>query len=159
MNSNFDKDLARSTFHKLLCVDRLHRGIFEKMHSILKIHRSQHRLLMYISKMDMCPSQKEIAAHFDISPAAVAVSLKKLEDSGFVSRVSPENDNRFNCVALTKKGKKLAEKSSEIFDNCDFAMFKEFTNQDYENLNACLDKISEGLKNMDIDFDSFSNLE
>ena len=114
---------------------------------------------MYISKMDMCPSQKEIAAHFDISPAAVAVSLKKLEDSGFVSRVSPENDNRFNCVALTKKGKKLAEKSSEIFDNCDVAMFKEFTNQDYENLNACLDKISEGLKNMDIDFDSFSNLE
>ena len=156
MSNNFDKNLARMTFHKLLCVDRLHRSIFEKMHSKLGIHRSQHRLLMYISKMDVCPSQKEIAEHFDISPAAVAVSLKKLEESGFVSRISPENDNRFNCVALTEKGRKLAQKSGEIFDSADIAMFREFSKEDFDNLNNCLDKIAEGLNGFEFDADDFS---
>lgn len=151
MDKNFDKERARKTFYKMIQVDRLHRSIFEKMHSAFGIHRSQHRLLMYISRNDVCPSQKVIAEHFDISPAAVAVSLKKLEDSGYISRESPSNDSRYNSITLTEKGKQLVEKSEEFFATCDFSMFENFSEKDYDNLNLCLDKMSDGLKNFNFE--------
>lgn len=159
MKENFDRERARNTFYKMIQVDRLHRCIFEKMHSAFGIHRSQHRLLMYISGMDVCPSQKEIAEHFGISGAAVAVSLKKLEDSGYISRESFENDNRFNTISLTEKGKKLVDKSHDIFDRSDFAMFKDFTETDYENLSACLEKMFGGLKSFDLDSENLDNID
>ncbi|MBE6681443.1 MAG: MarR family transcriptional regulator [Ruminococcaceae bacterium] len=149
MYSNFDKERARSTFYKMIQVDRLHRSIFEKMHSAFGIHRSQHRLLMYISRRDVCPSQKDIAEHFGISSAAVAVSLKKLEESGYISRESLEKDNRYNSIVLTNKGKELVEKSEEFFTRSDFAMFENFTEDDYKNLTECLEKMNQGLRNFD----------
>ena len=145
MDKNFDKERARNTFYKMIQIDRLHRSIFEKMHSAFGIHRSQHRLLMYIARRDVCPSQKDIAEHFGISPAAVAVSLKKLEDSGYISRECFENDNRFNTTIVTEKGKNLVEKSEDIFSRSDYAMFKDFTEEDYRNLLTCLDKMNKGL--------------
>lgn len=156
MDKKFDRERARLTFYKMIQVDRLHRSIFEKMHSAFGIHRSQHRLLMYISRNDVCPSQKVIAEHFGISPAAVAVSLKKLEDGGYILRESLENDNRFNRIALTEKGKCLVRKSEEFFSMCDYAMFENFTESDYENLTACLEKMQEGLKGFDSDTQSIS---
>ena len=149
MYSNFDKERARSTFYKMIQVDRLHRSIFEKMHSAFGIHRSQHRLLMYISRRDVCPSQKDIAEHFGISSATVAVSLKKLEESGYISRESLEKDNRYNSIVLTDKGKELVEKSEEFFTRSDFAMFENFTEDDYKNLTECLEKMNQGLRNFD----------
>ena len=151
MDNNFDKERARSTFYKMIQVDRLHRSIFEKMHSSFGIHRSQHRLLMYLSRRDVCPSQKDIAEHFGISCAAVAVSLKKLEESGYISRESLENDNRFNCILLTDKGKELVEKSEDFFLRSDFAMFEKFTEDDYRNLMVCLEKMSDGLNEFNFD--------
>ena len=145
MDKNFDKERARNTFYKMIQIDRLHRSIFEKMHSAFGIHRSQHRLLMYIARRDVCPSQKDRAEHFGISPAAVAVSLKKLEDSGYISRECFENDNRFNTTIVTEKGKNLVEKSEDIFSRSDYAMFKDFTEEDYRNLLTCLDKMNKGL--------------
>lgn len=159
MNGNFDKERAHHTFYKMIQVDRFHRNIFEKMHSAFGIHRSQHRLLMYISRKDICPSQKDIAEHFDISPAAVAVSLKKLEDSGYIVRESLENDNRFNRITLTEKGKKVVEKSEDFFAESDFAMFSDFTEKDYENLLICLDKMMAGLKAFSENGDKFSSID
>ena len=151
MDKEFDSERARNTFYKMIQIDRLHRVIFEKMHASFGIHRSQHRLLMYISRRDICPSQKDIAEHFGISSAAVAVSLKKLEDGGYISRESLENDNRYNRTLLTKKGKELVEKSEDFFSRSDFAMFKDFTEDDYKNLTVCLRKMSDGLNNFKLD--------
>ncbi len=146
MNKDFDKERAHLTFYKMIQVDRFHRSIFESMNSALGIHRSQHRLLMYISRNKTCLSQKDIAEHFEISPAAVAVSLKKLEDSGHITRECEEKDNRFNRITLTEKGKMIVEKSEDFFTKSDFAMFSDFTEEDYERLTVCLEKMMAGLK-------------
>lgn len=156
MGKDFDKERAHYMFYKMIQVDRLHRSIFEKMHSAFGIHRSQHRLLMYISKMDTCPSQKDIAEHFEISPAAVAVSLKKLEDTGYIQRESTEKDSRFNSITLTDKGKEIVEKSLDFFSESDRAMFEDFSETDYENLDSCLEKMAEGLKKFNYSPDNFT---
>jgi len=153
MSDKFDKERAHLMFYKMIQVDRFHRSIFEKMHSAFGIHRSQHRLLMYISRVSPCPSQKDIAEHFDISPAAVAVSLKKLEDSGYIKRHSLEKDNRFNSITLTESGKEIVEKSEDFFSASDRAMFESFSEEDYLNLENCLEKMMEGLKEFSFDMD------
>ena len=43
-------------------------------------------ILMYLTRCTTTPSQKDIAKHFEISAAAVAVSLKKLEAGGYIKR-------------------------------------------------------------------------
>lgn len=154
MDKSFDKERAHHTFYKMIQVDRFHRSIFESMHSALGIHRSQHRLLMYISRNTAAPSQKDIAKHFGISPAAVAVSLKKLEDSGYLTRESVENDNRFNRISLTEKGRIIAEKSEDFFTKSDYAMFRDFSEEDYQNLTVCLEKMMAGLKSFADDCDN-----
>ena len=157
MENNFDKERAHNMFYRMIQVDRTHRKLYEKVHDALGLHRSQHRLLMYISRNDTCPSQKDIAEHFGISPAAIAVSLKKLEDTGLISRESHENDNRFNKIFLTDKGKHLVEKSKKFVDEADFAMFKDFSDEDYLCLERCIEKLEEGLKDYTFEKQKYSS--
>lgn len=145
MNNNFDKELAHNTFYKLIQTDRLHRSVVESFLASLGIHRSQHLILMHLSKENEAPSQKSLAEHFKISPAAIAVTLKKLEENGYILRISHKDDVRLNNITLTEKGKEIVEKSKTLFEETDFAMFEKFTKDDYKNLNKCLEKMTQGL--------------
>lgn len=93
-----------SVLRSFILTDRMHRRLFESKMAGIGIHRSQHRVLMYLFKhLPDAPSQKELAEHFDISPAAIAVTLKKLENAGYITRAALENDNRVNTVIPTEK--------------------------------------------------------
>lgn len=146
MKKDFDKERAHSTFYKMIQTDRLHRSVVESFLSELGIHRSQHHVLMHLSKEDCCPSQKALAEHFKISPAAVAVTLKKLEENGYISRSSPKDDIRLNSITLTDKGRDIVNKSRQLFDETDYAMFEDFTQEDYTRLEECLRKMTAGLE-------------
>ena len=146
MEKDFDKEKAHSTFYKLIQTDRLHRSVVEGFLSDFGIHRSQHMILMRLSKEDCCPSQKALAEHFKISPAAVAVTLKKLEESGYISRTTAKDDVRLNSITLTDKGRDIVSKSRQLFDETDFAMFEDFTDEDYIHLEECLKKMTSGLE-------------
>ncbi len=110
--------------------DRAHRKLFEK-HAVeaFGIHRSQHMMLMYISKNEKI-SQRQIAEHFNISPAAVAVTLKKLESSGLVIRNAAQTDSRRNDISISDKGMKIIDETRYIFGAIDRLMFKDFTDDD-----------------------------
>lgn len=110
--------------------DRAHRKLFEK-HAVeaFGIHRSQHMMLMYISKNENI-SQRHIAEHFNISPAAVAVTLKKLESVGLVIRNAAQGDSRRNNISVSDKGKKIIDETRYIFGAIDRLMFKNFTDDE-----------------------------
>ncbi len=142
---DFDKERAHETFRKMIQTDRLHRCVMEKFLSSFGIHRSQHMTLMFLSHHGECTSQKQIAEHFKISSASVAVTLKKLEDGGYIERESAEDDSRYNSIKITKKGKEIIDKSEEIFSNADYEMFKDFSDEDYVIFSSCLDRMAKGL--------------
>lgn len=146
MTEDFDRERAHNMFYKMIQTDRLHRSVVESMHSAFKIHRSQHMMLMHLSKCENCISQKQIAEHLAISPAAVAVSLKKLEKDGYIEKTSVENDNRVNAITLTEKGKREVKRSQEFFDKTDYIMFSEFSEEDYVFFDECLEKMMQGLR-------------
>lgn len=144
----YDAQKAKDTMLKIMQTDRLHRCAVEKFAKDMGIHRSQHRLLMYLVRNDTRVSQKDIANHFDISPAAVAKSLKKLESEGYIIRNISKSDNRFNEVTITEKGRKLASDTREMFDRLDRAMFCDITEKEFEVLDGCFEKMKNGVNKL-----------
>ncbi len=104
--------------------------------------RSQHRLLMFLGKHPDC-SQSVIAEKLEISPAAVAVSLKKLEKAGYISRQSNVEDNRINHIVVTDKGKAAISQSIIYFQEIEEAMFEGFTMEELELLESFFRRIIE----------------
>ncbi len=144
----FEKDSisSRAIQHKFMGIGRLHRRAVENKIGATGVHKSQHMILMYLYRGKCQVSQKDIAKHFEISPAAVAVSLKKLESGGYIERNCAESDNRFNEIKITKKGEELVQYSRSVFEEVDEKAFEGISDTERETLSFLLDKITNNLK-------------
>lgn len=121
-------------------VDRCFKRSLDKRVESTGVYRSQHRLLMMLGKFPDC-SQTELAEKMEVSPAAIAVSLKKLEKAGFVSRQCHENDNRVNYVKITEKGRRIIEVSIRYFDEMEESLFVGFSMEEMEQLEEYLHRM------------------
>ena len=140
---------ARSTVHKLIITMKKHKKLFDSMREKTGLGRSAHRLLMILSASDGSLSQTHIAEKLEISTAAVAVMLKKLENDGFIQRSVNQNDSRFNAIELTQKGAKVAETSKKDFLSIDMALFNEFDEKEMLELNSFLDRIQANIEKIE----------
>ncbi len=140
------RELYRETaelFRRTDC--RLRRCIERELRRLDEgVYRSQHRLLMRLGKNPNC-AQNELAASLDISPAAVAVSIRKLEDGGYLKRVMNADDHRSNQVTITDKGNELICKSISLFDKVEQGMFEGFEEAELESLYRLLQKVYQNL--------------
>ena len=84
---------------------------------------------MMLSEHPDC-SQTELADELDISSAAVAVTLKKLEKAGYISRQCSAEDNRMNHVVMTDKGKRIIDISHSYFQEVENALFVGFSEEE-----------------------------
>ncbi len=133
---------------RLIHINRLHRTAVDTNVSKAGLPRGQHMTLMYLNRRDCKVSQKEIAEHFEISPAAVAVSLKKLESGGYIVKSASRDDCRFNEVAITEKGRCIVEFSRGVFSEIDEKTFEGITDTEKAQLITILDKIEGNLKTL-----------
>ncbi len=141
-----EQNELQSLIHLFICTDRMHKSCVDRAISKLGIHRNQHIILMHLARSEKLPTQKELAEHLRVSPAAVAVALQKLEADGYILRKSGENDNRFKEITITDKGKETVKKSREIFHRIDGAMCSLLNEEEIENLRNYLEKMRDGLR-------------
>lgn len=123
-----------------LSVSRLHRVLLERQLNKTGVYRSQHQLLMYIANNPNA-SQKEIARRHRVSTATVAVSLKKLEQGGYIIRAVDQSDNRCNQICITEKGRKVVEQSFGYFEKLERQMFEGFSEEDLEGYQKYQERI------------------
>ena len=133
--------------------DKLHRNLAEQRMSDLNIHRSQHMMLRCISAFSDPPTQKDISEKLGISAATAAVTLKKLEASGFIKKVTSKGDARCNKVSITKKGEDILLKGKEIIKEIDDASIKGFSREELQIFSECLIKMQNNLKESGAVFD------
>lgn len=126
-------------------VNRLHRSLVEKTMGEAGLHRSQHLMLIYLKNCTEAPAQKEIAANFDITPAAVAMALNKLEEKGYIERFHIGDDKRTNYVRISEKGAAVLAQTRTMCEEADKAMFKDIDEAEMEKLSLLLDKMKENL--------------
>lgn len=131
---------------RLIAVHRLHRSFCEHRIGGIGIHRGQHQMLMYLARQKEIPSQKQIADRLEISPAAVAVMLKKLENGGYVERKPSKTDNRYNEIFITDKGRQIIEQSTQEFSAIDQIMFENISEDEIVELTKTLDKVCLNIK-------------
>ena len=107
----------------------------------LGINETQLHLLFEISHNENL-NQERIATRCNINKGAVARSIKKLEDNGFVVRTIDENNRRQNKVSLTLKGRKTLSESIKILKNWENEIIKEKGYVDRELLQFVLKEIA-----------------
>lgn len=146
MEENNEISLAQKACRLFIHTDRLHWKAIERNVADLGIHRSQHFVLMRIARVGDGASQKAIADDMEISPAALAVTLKKLEAGGYIVRKTSKEDSRFNRVSLTDKGREIIRVSEEIFARVDEETFRGLSPEEISLFISCLEKMQENLK-------------
>ena len=139
-----DDRLTRAV-EMMIRTDHMHRHLIDSRASELGIHRTQHRILMKLARHDKLPSQKELASCLDVTPAAVTVALKKLERDGYVEKALGQ-DNRYNEVFITEKGRELVDRTRKLFSATDKSLFKGFSPEELENYITSLEKLEENIR-------------
>ena len=130
-----------------LLAARSHHHTFEKHAGEFGVHRSQHRILMFLSRRgDAVTTQKDIAANFQISAAAVAVSVRKLEAEGLIARNADENDNRSNIISLTEKGMDIVTQTKTLINAIDEAMFDGFDEDEIAQFSVYLSRLCDNIR-------------
>ena len=146
-------DCARPTGNKGIIFQIIgftvkHRKIMQNYLDETGVFQAQHHLLMKLHH-NQNASQKELAASMDVSAAAIAVSLKKLEKGGYIKKEMDQGDNRLNQITITEKGNKVVEKSKQIFDSTDQKVFEGITEEEKRTLSSLLKKLEDNLTRMD----------
>ncbi|MCR5154307.1 MAG: MarR family winged helix-turn-helix transcriptional regulator [Lachnospiraceae bacterium] len=124
----------------LMRVQRLQRRAVESSVCALGIHPSQHHFLMFLAGNPNA-TQAVIASTLRISPATVAVSIKKLEAGGYIKRKTDKSDSRKNRIELTQKGLETVKKTEKLFKQKDDCMFNGFSEEDKEKLAEYINRI------------------
>jgi DNA-binding MarR family transcriptional regulator len=135
---------------KFLQVNKQHRACVDAEISKLGygLHCSQHRMLRFLCENGGDISQKEIAAHFKVSAAAIAVTLKTLEKEGYIRRAADEVDTRKNLVDITEKGKEVIEKTKGVYSSVDTKMIEGISSDEMDVFAHCLDVMAANLEKM-----------
>ena len=97
--------------------------------SDLPIYHGQLPMLEYIYRHDGC-TQAELAEKLMITPASAAMSTKRLEKSGLITKSSDESNLRRNNLSLTKEGIDICLKCREAFDEVDSRMLTGFSEEE-----------------------------
>lgn len=125
--------------------DHMHKALIDSRVHTLGIHRTQHRILMILARHDKLPSQKELAEYLNVTPAAITIALKKIENDGYVEKTLGQ-DNRYNELRITEKGRELVKKTRKIFTEADESMFVGFTDEELDSYISCLERLQENIK-------------
>lgn len=144
-----EQERVRQAIMLFMANNRRHRRVFDKLVRELGMSNSQHRLLMHLHRTDCTPSQTEIAHTFEVSTAAIAVALKKLEKNGYITRCAAIEDSRYKEISLTEKGEEAVQKTHRMFASADLALFSDFTREELETFLVCLEKMKNTLRELE----------
>ena len=139
-----DKALLEKTIRLAIRAGRLHRHKIEEKVGGFGFHRSSHMALMYLAKSERPPSQREIAEHLSITPAATTGILKRLEQDGYIERCAAK-DNRYNEIRITEQGREIVSMSREAFLEVDRDMLSGFSEDELLTLTDMLARICDNL--------------
>lgn len=143
------QELIKETAGMFRKVNRTWGRLIDKTVSVTKVYRGQHQVLMHIAHHANA-SQAEIAESMDISPAALAVSLKKLEKGGYIVRSADSVDERKKHIEMTALGNEIVAMSHTIFAQTENQMFKGFSETEIKDINYYLKRMLDNISDENI---------
>ena len=143
-----DTKLQFSCIDLLIKINRSHKKLIDYgVSTKIGLHRTQHIILMKLSKNSALPSQKELARDLGISAAAISGALDKLEVDGYIERRSG-SDNRFNEIVITDRGLSVVNETRELFSKIDAGVLADFSDDELCEIIKFLEKINNNIQNI-----------
>ena len=143
MENTLLDEVVRTWVHN----ERLHRSLIDDRIHPHGANRTEHMTLMHLSHTPRCPSQRELAEHLHITPAAVTGILKKLESDGLITRTAGQ-DTRFHEITLTEHGREVVVRSREIFREIDCSMLDGFSEEELHTYLSFLKRMEGNMNTM-----------
>jgi DNA-binding MarR family transcriptional regulator len=111
------------------------------------LHFGHPRILFIINSMSDA-SQTDLAKRLRITPASLAVSLKRLEKAGYVERSCDEADQRVNKIRLTERGNQVVETARKQMVLVNEALVAGFSAEEKQQLSTYLDRLAQNMTDM-----------
>ena len=127
---------------------QLHRSRLYRVAMSRGLYIGQPALLLTLKQQGIC-SQTDLAEALNVTTPSIAVSVKRLEKNGLITKTINEKDNRYNQIELTEDGKKSAKVCEDIFDTINDRMFDGFSKEDLAQINAFLERMRQNLVQYD----------
>lgn len=123
------------------------QACYSKVESRLQkygIVKAQAQLLLLIKENDGC-TQKDLASFIGIKYSSMSERLDKLEKSGYIKRITDEDNLKFKRIYITKDGKLAAVQCKRILREVEEILFKGFAKKDKNQFEEYLNRIIENL--------------
>ena len=131
---------------QMIYADKLHRAVAEQIMAPFGLHRSQHMAMMLLLMYGEPLSQIQMAEVFRISPAAMAVTLKKLDKAGLIDRVPHKGNSRANDITLSANGQAVMQETVALMKQVDEDMLKCIPEKELQVFIRVLAKMTHNLK-------------
>lgn len=105
-----------------------------------EVYFGQPPILDVLADRGVC-TQNELAKTLNVSPASVAVSLRRMQKSGLIEKEADAEDLRRNFVRLTEKGKAQRDYIHQCFEEIDRKLYAGFTDAELETLQSMLARL------------------
>lgn len=109
------------------------------------IHPSQFPILAELDKNDGC-TQRELSERLSVAPPTVAVSMKRLESAGFVTRETDSADARNTRVYITESGRAAAANALKNIWHSAQIQFSGFSEEELDGMLGYLRRMRDSLE-------------
>lgn len=91
-------------------------------------------------------SQGQLTKELSLSKETVSVTVRRLEQTGFVQRVTSDIDKRIRLLYLSEKGENLMPELKSNFKEINERMFSLLDQQEREMLESLYEKMIQGIE-------------
>ncbi len=139
------ENLATQLAWKIGMIYRMHIQNISGVLESYDIYPGQSRIMHKIAEMSGS-TQKEIADKLSITPASLAVSIKRLQKAGIVDKAADKIDLRTNRIFITEKGRDIQAACVTELVRVDNFLLKGFSPEETNQFEAYLTRVFANLK-------------
>ncbi len=125
-------------------LENLHllRGLFiRRISQDSPIHFGQIAIMRTIEQNENC-TQATIAECLRVTPASVAVSTKRLQKAGLITKTVDQDNLRCKRLSLTEKGREAINQRIKLFDEYDSRIFGCLSDEERDTLYELLKRLA-----------------
>ncbi|WP_340400935.1 MarR family transcriptional regulator [Paenibacillus sp. FSL H8-0079] len=124
---------------------RSHRGLAAHLLRQAGLFPGQEIMLMQLGEQDG-QSQQSLGRTMRLDHSTIAKSVRRLEESGLVTRSRSPKDGRVTLVKLTEVGRELVDKATAVWTEMEKVASQDLSEQERELLISLSKKISANLE-------------
>lgn len=117
------------------------RGYFDQRMSTFGLGSGQHVFLFFLYNHNGA-SQDEISRSLELDKGTTARAIQKLEERGFVTRVTDEKDKRINRIHLTDKAYEIQDELNSFSQEWKAILVSDMSDEELYSLKNLMEKLS-----------------